>query len=120
MGRGLTRGVVPGAAGRNDDSQDVTAFLPVVSAPFLGAGELTAGVRVAELPVTEVAVLMHVGAYESLKASYRQLGLWVAEHTRSADLPVWEIYETTATQTDDPRALRTEICWPVESGKAPA
>lgn len=103
----------------DDDAQEVTAFLPVVSAPMLGARELSAGVRVAELPATDVAALTHDGSYESLEDAYRQLGFWVAEHARPAELPVREIYEVTPAQTDDPRELRTEICWPIEKERAP-
>ena len=38
------------------------------------------GTRVDELPATEVAVLAHHGDYESMDATYRNLGAWVAEH----------------------------------------
>lgn len=103
----------------DDDSQEVTAFLPVATAPLLGARELAAGVRVADLPATEMAVLTHIGPYESLGDAYRGFGRWIASHARPTDHPVREIYVVTPAQTDDPSELRTEICWPIEPGGAP-
>lgn len=111
--------VVDGAFGAayptllDDDAQDVEAFLPVVTAPVLPAEARAAGVRVGELPATDVAVLAHLGSYDTVDDSYRRLGAWVAEHAVPADLPVREIYLVNAADTDDADEFRTEICWPV-------
>jgi len=98
-----------------DDMQDVVAFVPVTSAPLLAAAERSAGVRVAELPATDVAVIAHRGAYDDIDTTYRNLGAWVAEHAEPADLPVRELYIVGPGDADDPDDFRTEICWPVQT-----
>ena len=85
-----------------DDDQPVTWFLPIAEPPpFLGTAT---GVRVGELPATDVAVLVHRGPLDGLDEPYRLLGTWVAANAASADLPVRERY------VDDGL---TEICWPI-------
>src|SRR5215217_5496060 len=49
----------------DEDAQDVGAFLPVASGSLLPARWRSAGVRVDELSATGVAVLAHVGAYDT-------------------------------------------------------
>jgi effector-binding domain-containing protein len=89
----------------DDEAEDVVAFVPVDAAPRLGEAALAAGVRVGELPATDVAVVMHHGSFESMVDTYRHLGAWVATNAEPADLPVREYY------LDD---VNTEICWPVD------
>jgi len=101
---------------REDDAQDVVAFLPVEVAPLVPAGFRSAGVQVADLPATDVAVLVHVGGYEALEDSYRVLGMWVAAHGEPADLPVREIYVVGEPNADTNEDYRTEICWPIRAG----
>lgn len=88
----------------DDDTEDIEAFIPVDVAPRLGGRELEAGVRVGELPATDVAVVVHHGSFESMVDTYRNLGAWVAANAEPADLAVREHY------LDD---LNTEICWPI-------
>lgn len=113
--------VVDGALGGcyppqlDDDAQDVVAFVPVGSAPLLPAAERSAGVRVGELPATNVAVSAHRGAYDDIDTTYRHLGAWVAEHAEPADLPVRELYLVGPGDVEDPADFRTEICWPVQT-----
>jgi len=75
----------------------------------------SAGVGFAELPETEVAVLVHRGSYDDLADTYRELGAWVALHADPSDLPVREIYVVGPPHSDDVDALRTEICWPIRT-----
>jgi hypothetical protein len=111
--------VVDGAFGAvfptlvDDDVHEVIAFVPVSVAPLLSADLLSAGVKVNELPATDVAVLGHVGDYETIDETYRKLGAWVAAHAEPADLPVRELFRVGPWATDDPDAYRTEICWPL-------
>ena len=98
---------------RDDDAQDVVAFLPVESGPLVPAAFRSAGVQVRDLPATDVAVLIHAGGYETLEESYRILGMWVADHGDSADLPVREIYVVGEAEARAPGEYRTEICWPI-------
>jgi DNA-binding transcriptional MerR regulator len=99
----------------DDDAQEVVAFLPVEGSPLLDDDVRAAGVRVGELPACDVAVLVHQGSYDGLPDSYRTLGAWVGSEARPADLPVRELYLVGPDEPDDPDALRTEICWPVEA-----
>jgi DNA-binding transcriptional MerR regulator len=118
--------VVTGAFGgcyptlQEDDAHEVIAFLPVAAAPLLTDKARAAGARVDELPATEVAVLAHHGDYESMDATYRNLGAWVAEHARPGDLAVRELYLVSAAHTDDPADFRTELCWPIRGTKEQA
>jgi DNA-binding transcriptional MerR regulator len=87
-----------------EGAEDVVAFVPVHTAPRLDEASLAAGVRVGELPATDVAVVVHHGSFESMIDTYRNLGAWVATNAAPAHLPVREYY------LDE---VRTEICWPV-------
>jgi len=98
-----------------DDAQEVVAFLPVAAAPLLSAPARSAGLQVGELPATEVAVIAHPGAYDTLEDSYRNLGAWVAANAQPADLPVRELYLVGVGDTHDPHDYRTEICWPIRT-----
>jgi effector-binding domain-containing protein len=96
------------------------AFLPVATAPLLPEPARAANVRVDELPATDVAVLAHHGDYDSMDATYRNLGAWVAEHAEPDELPVRELYIVSAVHTDDPADFRTELCWPIRTTKEPS
>ena len=102
-----------------DDVQSVEAFVPVASAPLLSPATRATGVRVAELPATDVAVLMHRGAYDTLLDAYLELGAWVASEADPSDLPVREYYLVSLFDTSDPDELRTEVCWPLHARKVP-
>jgi DNA-binding transcriptional MerR regulator len=101
---------------RDDDTQDVVAFLPVEACGLVPPAFRSAGVKVSDLPATDVAALIHVGGYEKLEDSYRILGMWVADHGDPANLPVREMYLVGEAETDDPEQYRTEICWPIKAG----
>jgi DNA-binding transcriptional MerR regulator len=88
----------------DDEAEDIVAFVPVDAAPRLGEVSLAAGVRVGELPATDVAVVVHHGSLESMVDTYRNLGAWVATNAEPTDLAVREYY------LDE---VNTEICWPV-------
>jgi DNA-binding transcriptional MerR regulator len=114
-----TGAVVTGSFGgcypppRDDDSQDVLAFLPVENAILLAAAFRSRGVHISELPATDVAVLTHAGGYDTLPDSYRTLGEWVAANATPADLPVRELYVVGDADTDVPDEYQTEVCWPI-------
>jgi len=99
----------------DDDRQQFTLFAPISHPQLLPRRFVEEGVRVGELPATEVAVLAHRGDQSTLEDSYRSLGAWVAEHAEPADQPVREIYLVTADDTDDVEQHCTEICWPLRS-----
>lgn len=88
----------------NDETEDIVAFVPVAVAPRLGEASIAAGVRVGELPATDVAVVVHHGSFESMVDTYRNLGTWVAINAEPIDSAVREYYL---------EEFKTEICWPV-------
>ena len=96
---------------RDDDRQEVLAFLPI-SAPVLVPPEIaSAGARVDELPACDVAVLELRGSYVGLEACYRRLATWVAFHAVPADLPVRELYRTPISGPGEQAV--TDVLWPV-------
>jgi DNA-binding transcriptional MerR regulator len=103
----------------DDDSQDVLAFLPVASAPLLSIATRSTGVTIGQLPATDVAVIHHLGDYDDLEDTYRDLGSWVATHGEPTELPVRELYLVGPGDTDDPNEYRTEICWPIRTPSSP-
>jgi DNA-binding transcriptional MerR regulator/effector-binding domain-containing protein len=103
-----------------DDVQSVEAFVPVAAVPLLTSVTRATGVRVTELPATDVAVLMHRGAYDTLLDAYLELGAWVASEADPSDLPVREYYLVSPFDTSDTDELRTEVCWPLYTRKVPA
>ncbi len=98
-----------------EDAQEVVAFLPVRAAPLLPTPWRTAGVRVDELSATDVAVLSHFGAYDTLEDTYRELGAWVGINAESTGEAVREHYLVGPADTDDPDEYRTELRWPVRA-----
>jgi DNA-binding transcriptional MerR regulator len=97
----------------DDDHQEIEVFVPVAHAPLVPAALRAEGVRVSELPATEVAVVVHNGPYEGLTDTYRNLGAWVAVNAEAAELPVRELYVIGPADTDDPERFRTDVLWPV-------
>ena len=97
----------------DDDHQEVDVYVPVTHAPLVPAALRAEGVRVAELPATDVAVVVHNGGYEGLTDTYRNLGAWVAVNAEAAELPVRELYVIGPDETDDPERYRTDVLWPV-------
>ena len=95
----------------DDAAEPVEAFVPVGSAVALPDDR--GRVVVSEVPAARVAVLVHVGGYETIADSYRTLGAWVAHHATPAGQPVREIYVVSFDETDDPQRFRTEIHWPL-------
>ena len=87
-----------------DGEEDMTAFVTVADAPRLDKTAFDEGVRVGELPATDVAVVVHTGSFESMVDTYRNLGAWVATNAQPSELPVREYYLD---------GTNTEICWPI-------
>ncbi len=100
-----------------DTDQAVEAYLPVVRPVGATAALAEHGVSLAIVPAATCAVITHVGDYDGISDTYRQLGAWVAHNASSADEPVREHYVVSI----DPHSgallpadqLRTEIAWPL-------
>ena len=91
-----------------EDGVDLEAGFPVPG-PVPGNDRVRGG----ELPGGEAAVAMHVGHYDTLAATYRQLERWIAEQGRRPAGAPWEVYLTDPGETPDPAEWRTEVLWPV-------
>ncbi len=81
----------------------------VVTAPFTGEGEVSAG----ELGGEEAAVGMHVGPYDTLSETYSAMQAWIVSQGRRPASAMWEVYLTDPQQEPDPARWQTEIYWPV-------
>ena len=94
--------------GMGGDEVAAEAFI-TVGAPVPGADDIVAD----HLPATELAVALHVGSYGDMRATYRSVGVWVAEHDRRVTGPLQELYLLGPDAGVDPRTFRTEVGWPV-------
>lgn len=112
---GPTGALYPSQVDAGDE--EVTAYLPVAEPVTLPDEVVATGVTMALLPAVTGAVMTHLGSYQTIGDTYRQLGAWVAHHAASADQPVRELYVTsidpTTGQLLPPEELRTEIVWPI-------
>ncbi|MGE0489174.1 MAG: GyrI-like domain-containing protein [Vulcanimicrobiota bacterium] len=108
------RGAAPAGApfGRyhafSPDSIDLEAGLPVTEAPTVDPP-----LQASELPACEAAVLVHLGPYDNLKATYDALEAWFKEHGRSQGGAPWEVYLTDPGSEPDSSRWKTEVIWPL-------
>lgn len=75
-----------------------------VAEPFDDDGEIVC----AATPGGLVATITHWGDYARLGESYRVLHDWAKAEGRTLGWPFWEVY---GHMTDDPSAVRTDICY---------
>ena len=66
-----------------------------------------------ELPGGRVVTGIHVGPYETLEASYRELTEWAATDGHSLAGHMWESYLTDPGTAPDPATWQTRITWPL-------
>lgn len=90
------------------DTVAVAVGFPV-SAPVTPAGDVTPF----ELPGGRVVTGLHVGPYERLEASYRELTEWAASHDHALAAHMWESYLTDPRTSPDPATWQTRITWPL-------
>jgi effector-binding domain-containing protein len=97
----------------DDGPEPVEAYVPIAEPVPLpdDRGPVVLG----EVPAARVAVIVHAGGYDTIDATYRQLGAWVARHATPAGLPVREVYVVSYGETADTDQFRTEIHWPIDS-----
>jgi DNA-binding transcriptional MerR regulator len=96
----------------DDGPEPVEAYVPIPEPVALPDDR--GPVMVGEVPSARVAVLVHAGGYETIDATYRQLGAWVAVNARPAGLRVREVYVVSFGDTADTEQFSTEIHWPIE------
>jgi DNA-binding transcriptional MerR regulator len=97
----------------DDGPEAAEAFVPIAESLVVPAQERD--VTLGEVPAARVAVLVHIGGYDTIGDTYRTLGAWVARHAEHAGERVREWYVVGPTDADDPAEFRTEICWPIRS-----
>lgn len=87
---------------------DVVAGFPV-AAPIEAAGDVVPY----ELPGGDVAVATHVGPYDTISRTYRELQAWMAAQGIAPAGPMWERYLTDPDREPDPSRWRTAVHVPV-------
>ncbi|MCX4239729.1 AraC family transcriptional regulator [Paraliomyxa miuraensis] len=69
-----------------------------------------------ELGGQRVATTVHVGPYDRLSETYRELEQWMEEHgVQSAGAP-WEQYLTDPAEVPDAEQWQTAVFWPITDG----
>jgi DNA-binding transcriptional MerR regulator/effector-binding domain-containing protein len=94
-----------------EEQGEVTAFVPVATAPAGPAGP--GAPAVLEIPAVEAAVMLHEGGMDDLDRTYGALGTIVAERAIGVEGPIREYYLVGFRDTGDQSRHRTEVCWPV-------
>jgi len=87
---------------------EVAAGFPV-SAPVAPDGDVTA----MELPGGRVITGIHVGSFDEMEDTYRELTEWAAYQGLQLAEGMWESYLTDPSVHPDPATWRTSITWPV-------
>lgn len=87
------------------ESVDATFVVPTAGEPG-GATPAGRTLEAASVPGGEMAVVVHVGPYETIGEAYQALGAWFAAEGRTGAGPACEVY---LTKPDDPGDPVTEI-----------
>jgi DNA-binding transcriptional MerR regulator len=87
---------------------EATLFIPCE-----GTVRPTARVSGCVIPQTEIAALVHEGAYSNVDMTYGALASYVARHAVPLQGPIREYYLCGPEDTADETAWRTEIGWPI-------
>ena len=90
------------------DTVAVAVGFPV-SAPITPDGDVTTF----ELPAGRAVTGIHVGPYDSLPATYRELTEWAATEGHPLADHMWESYLTDPQAEPDPATWQTKITWPL-------
>jgi effector-binding domain-containing protein len=87
---------------------DVTAGFPVHDEVAVGPGTV-----LVVLPAGAAVEVVHVGPYDAMEATYRELQAWFAEQGITPSSRMWEEYLVGPETTPDPSGWQTKIVWPV-------
>jgi effector-binding domain-containing protein len=91
----------------------VVAFVPLRAWPAVDVGPF-GDVEAFEVPASVAAVAVHHGAFDDLDRTYGSLGSYVAANDLGTSGTIREHYLVSPADSDDPRDLRTEVCWPID------
>ena len=109
-------GVVVGAPfgwyhGIPAETVDVAAGFPVSE---IDVGALEGDVEVVERPGSLAATAMHLGSFETLADTYRELEAWLRERQLDQAAHNWEEYLSDPEAQPDPGTWETRIVWPLQ------
>jgi len=65
------------------------------------------------VPAAELAVIVHKGSDAGVDLAYGALATHVTQRALAVEGPIREYYLSSASDTPDQSAWRTEICWPI-------
>lgn len=65
------------------------------------------------LPGGRAVRAIHVGPYETMEQTYKDLELWMQQHAVRPAIGMWERYLSDPQAEPDPATWRTEIIWPL-------
>ncbi|MGZ4726297.1 MAG: GyrI-like domain-containing protein [Acidimicrobiales bacterium] len=85
----------------------------VVGFPVSGSVHPDGDVIPFELPGGRAVEAVHVGPYERLEETYRELTAWAASEGLPLAKRMWESYLSDPSVEPDPERLRTAITWPL-------
>jgi len=75
----------------------------------------TEKVRPGDLPVGEVASVIHEGSYDSLDQTHEILRHWIAGQEKVPAGAPWEVYLTDPNEEEDVSKWQTLVRWPVKA-----
>ena len=97
--------------GEPTDTVDVAGGFPVSG---LADGTLDGEVTVLERPACLAAAALHVGSFEGLADTYRELEAWLRDRQLDRAEHSWEEYLSDPETQPDPEDWQTRIVWPLE------
>lgn len=66
-----------------------------------------------ELPGGRAVVAIHIGPFETMEQTYRDLQSWMSEQGLRPATGMWECYLSDPLTEPDPATWRTKIVWPL-------
>ena len=65
-----------------------------------------------ELPGGPTVHATHLGPYEGLATTYREVTEWMRHEGLTPGTSMWEVYLSDPSVESDPATWRTEVYWP--------
>lgn len=90
---------------------DVAGGFPVTG---LNEGRLDGEVAVLERPACLAAAALHIGSFETLADTYRELEAWLRDRQLDRAEHSWEEYLSDPETQPDPQDWETRIVWPLQ------
>jgi effector-binding domain-containing protein len=97
--------------GTPTDTADVAGGFPVSG---LAEGALDGEVAVLERPACLAAAALHIGPFETLADTYRELDAWLNDRQLDRAEHSWEEYLSDPETQPDPEDWQTRIVWPLQ------